>query len=464
MTAKQAFASRLKQSSAARARSLRVEWFKYDIEGFCRYYLPHAFTAPIADVHRELLTLSGDCVEEIFRGGGKSTCLGAVILHSILYEWRKFVLVASWTIEQSSEFVRRTRDELAHNERIIEDFGPQIGNKWTERGFTTRNGATVRAVGVRKGVRGAVSSYERPDLLVVDDIEDDERVQTVEQRDKLYRRLTTAFFNLGSNVSRDLWVWVIGTPLHRDCVLRRLKADGWKYRRVPATKDGTPAGEPEWPAFGTDKIHERIRKVGSRAARQELFLDPLDEGEAAYELEWFRYYNDDRHIAEGWDTYVYVDPAIGQKKESDWFVLTVVASSPIGHEPQIRVLEQITRKLSVGQQVRLISEYWKRYDPVSIGVEANAYQDSLRQQLTEHCSRVDGMRPPVVPVYSSRAKELRIRDASPLVEFGEVLFNADTQKELIQHLCDWPSVAHDDMADSFAGALKLVRRTGRMMA
>lgn len=436
----------------------RREWYRYDIEGFCRYYLPDTFTAPFCDVHRHLLTLRGDQVSEVFRGVGKTSVTKAVVLHAILYGWRSFVLWGSWTVTQAAEHVQAIRDELEYNERILEDFGPQRGSVWKADDFTTRHGRTVKAVGVKTGVRGALRGSKRPDLLVVDDIENDERVQTVEQRDKLYKRLTTAFLNLGGAVGPELWAWVNGTPMHRDCVLRRLKADGWDYYRACATADGTPSGAPTWPEFDRDKIAARIRKIGSKAARQELFLDPLDEGEAAFERDWFRHYADDNHA--NWDHYVYVDPAIGLKNSSDYFVATVVAASPWGDEPEIRVVDQVVGKFSVGQQVRKIYALFEQYQPLQIGIEANAYQDALRQQVTEYAAK-QGYRAPVVPVYSSRAKELRIRDASPAVEFGEVQFAVD-HEDLIQHLCDWPSVAHDDIADSFAGAVKMVRKTGRL--
>ena len=57
--------------------------------------------------------------------------------------------------------------------------------------------------------------------------------------------------------------------------------------------------------------------------------------------------------------------------------------------------------------------------------------------------------------------DLVIRKLSPRVEMGILRFHA-TQQALLGHLTDYPSVAHDDQADSLAGAVQMIADTGRL--
>jgi predicted phage terminase large subunit-like protein len=97
---------------------------------------------------------------------------------------------------------------------------------------------------------------------------------------------------------------------------------------------------------------------------------------------------------------------------------------------------------------------------MSIGIEANAYQDALRQTVTEHVART-GQQAHVVPITNTAAKKTRIMALSPRVEMGIVTFH-QRQASLIAHMLDYPSVAHDDHEDSLAGAVQMVANTGRL--
>jgi predicted phage terminase large subunit-like protein len=97
---------------------------------------------------------------------------------------------------------------------------------------------------------------------------------------------------------------------------------------------------------------------------------------------------------------------------------------------------------------------------MKLGIEANAYQDSLRQLVQEHIVQT-GRPMHVLPVFSTIAKEIRIRKMSPRVEMGILRFPTRLSA-LVGHMCDYPSTAHDDLEDSLAGALQMVADTGRL--
>jgi predicted phage terminase large subunit-like protein len=110
--------------------------------------------------------------------------------------------------------------------------------------------------------------------------------------------------------------------------------------------------------------------------------------------------------------------------------------------------------------VARVADIIGRWRPMRVGIEANAYQDALRQLVQEHQSHT-GQAIHVTPVYSTVEKAIRIRKLSPRVEMGVLRFST-RQQPLVAHLLDYPSVAHDDQADSLAGAVQMIADTGRL--
>jgi predicted phage terminase large subunit-like protein len=438
----------------------RREYFKYDIQGFAEYYLADYFTSELKQYHIEIL-LAENGIYEVPRGHGKSTALLALILHACLYGWKKYVVIASATATQAYGFSRRIKDELETNERINEDFGDLTGKKWTQSHFTCTNGFTCRAIGSGGSVRGIVEKNRRPDLIICDDLEDDEATQTPELREKLWKWVTTALFNVG--VGKIVDRIIVGTPLHNDCVLRRLKKKHpERYNQWKAIAED---GALLWPEVYTQDILDEIKyEIGSLAFAQEYQMEPMDDQTKPFKPEWFRYFDDsETPTPDHWWRFMYVDPAIGQKKTSDWFVASICAISPMGEPLEVRVLEQFKAKLSVAGQLATIEQLTDKWQPMQVGIESNAYQDSLRQLSMERFAETRNW-VSVVSVVSTTNKKVRIMKLSPRVETGRLKFRKGdpAQAELITHMTEYPSVTHDDFEDSLEGVVAMAERTGRM--
>lgn len=382
-----------------------------------------------------------------------------MLVHIGCYAWRRFPVVISDTGSQAKGLLRTVRDELDSNERILADFGELRGPQWTEQSFVTRNGVRFLGRGAESAIRGAKRGGARPDFLVLDDFEDDEAVLTPERREKRWKWLTTAAFGLAGPDGMDRMAF--GTPLHLDAAIRRLGRDaGWGQRRFPALRDDGAPAWPDW--YGAAVLEAKLHEMGSLAYNQEYLLQPIDDAAKPFRREWLRTYEDQDGggCPAHWWRFLYVDPAIGQKQTSDWFVATVVGASPPGERLEVRVLDQFSGRFSVAEQVQRMADLDGRWCPMSIGVEANAYQDALRQAVVEHGART-GRLLHVVPVYSTKAKRVRILGLSPRIEMGIVTFPARLAS-LMGHLADYPSVTHDDFEDSLAGAVQMVANTGRM--
>ncbi len=181
-----------------------------DMEFFGRAYFPHYFSRPSPAFHRDLDNIWQQGVlkgiapatpakkKEISRmqgskrvvaaprGHAKSTSLTFKgTIHAVAYEYKHYPIIISDSSEQAEGFLDNIRVEFEENEALREDFGDLTGKVWRSNVLVTSTNIKVEAIGSGKKIRGRKHRNWRPDLLVLDDIENDENVRTPEQRAKL---------------------------------------------------------------------------------------------------------------------------------------------------------------------------------------------------------------------------------------------------------------------------------------
>lgn len=213
----------------------------------------------------------------------------------------------------------------------------------------------MEAIGSGKKVRGRRHRNWRPDLIVLDDIENDENVNTPEQRRKLKSWFEKAVSKAGDTYTDIMY---IGTILHYDSLLNnvlqnpRYKAK--KYRAVISEAVNTKLWD-EWESIYTnlfDEDHEaHARKFyeeheadmllgtevlweeklsyydlmevkiseGEASFNSELQNDPIDPDNATFNPEWFDYYEPELMDFTS-PEFIFVganDPSLGKNKKSD---------------------------------------------------------------------------------------------------------------------------------------------------
>jgi len=172
----------------------RAQRAKTDFQFFCSYYLAPYFSAEPASFHREVIEMMMMHDRGAFaapREHAKSTNVSfAFPLHQICYGLRHFIVLVRASEGDAQQNVDDIRQELEENELIREDFGDLVGNrKWAGLEFVTSKNVKVLGRGRGQSMRGLRYKQWRPDLVILDDIEDDELVESKERRDKLERWL-----------------------------------------------------------------------------------------------------------------------------------------------------------------------------------------------------------------------------------------------------------------------------------
>jgi len=228
----------------------RIETQKSDFHYFRRTYFPHYYSLEgKSKLQDELENIYYKIIDDLKpmglkfaiaapRGFGKSTDVSiAFPIWCIVNNYKHFITLFSDAIELAETLVEAIKCELEENDRLKQDFpnATGVGKVWKIGEIVTNNNIKIKAYGSGKRVRGVKHGTYRPDLAIIDDLENDTNVRSRTQRDKLEDWLDEAIDNLGS-VDGSMDILYIGTILHRDSVLaRKLKLAFWhpiKFRAL----------------------------------------------------------------------------------------------------------------------------------------------------------------------------------------------------------------------------------------
>ena len=107
-----------------------------------------------------------------------------------LEEKSRFIILISDTFRQAKLNIANIKEELEHNEMILQDYGDVRSNEeWTATNMLLKNGVRIMAISKGQKIRGLRHRERRPDLIIIDDLENTEGVKTKEQRDKTVSEL-----------------------------------------------------------------------------------------------------------------------------------------------------------------------------------------------------------------------------------------------------------------------------------
>lgn len=147
--------------------------------------------------------------------------------------------------------------------------------------------------------------------------------------------------------------------------------------------------------------------------------------------------------------YIGVDPASSLSDRADHFAMVCIGVSE--DNSQAFVLATYRARIDFPDQLDKIREWWLKYRPEYIGIEANAYQRVLEQQV----SRMEGM-PPTVQVNAKGKKWERIMAMAPIFKIGKVKIHK-SQNDFIEEWVNYDSTkknTDDDLLDAAEIALQ----------
>lgn len=428
---------------------------------FDLYYFDHR-TRETAPFQYEMFSICEDqstrlAVVAGFRESGKSTIMAeSCAIWSILGKpQKKFVLILGQTTQKARHTLMNVRDKLEGNGLLKQDIGPfkQLPDQWTlDTIVIPKFGARIMIGSVGQSLRGFKHKQHRPDLVIVDDIEDVESVKTIEGRDKPWEWFLREVKPGGSDTTKYI---VLGNMLHEDSFIKRLERKILSgemegiYREYPFLD---AEGRALWPERFPDpeSIARKRLDVGDEIVwATEYLLKLVDRKGQLFRREWFKMYKDFPPAHKG-HYVIAIDPAISQDRESDRTAIVAAFVCGRGDNLRIHILPNpVNEHLTALETLERAKQISRSLNNAMIVVEAVQYQASIVEHLnrTHRCA---------VGVKVTANKYVRLYGVSPLVQDGRVLFPEIGAKELMDQLTGFGVETHDDLADAFSMLLSYI--------
>jgi len=490
-------------------QGLRRQLAELDMEYFCRAYFPHYFYDPFSRFHRELIQ---DLHRMIDTGGGtklaraaprehaKSTLLTfGLPLWCTVYGFKHFIPVVSDTEGQASNYLEAIQYELEENERIIDDFGSLIGNTWNITEMVTANDVCLVAKGIGGKIRGIKHKNWRPDLIILDDIENDKNVKSDEQKRWTYEEwflkavLRAGGTGTGGKSYTD--IVVMGTILESDSVLKRIldnplfdsriykgvisfaeREDLWeKWRQIAIDLENHnrledaeafyKANEEEmlrgtrvlWPEKHTYYSLMLAFITSETAFYSELQNEPVDKLQCLFNgLIEYENGPDIEELKNDYYIYGACDPSLGKKaKKGDYSAIVDVAKHKrtgqlwnIFADLEVRHPDKIIEDIFA--RARFYKEHGIQYE--SFVVEAQQFQEFFAHVLGERSMKQDIFLP-IKEIKQSSDKGLRITRLQPDVKNRYLRFAKTLPKVYREQLENFPKAKKDDGPDALEMAV-----------
>ncbi len=354
-------------------------------------------------------------------------------------------------------FLRQIKSEFEKNTLLLQLFPDVIYDnphkdafKWSEddglivKRKSNPKESTVEAWGV---VEGQPTS-KHFDVLVFDDLVTLEYVRSPLMIEKTNEALSLAD-NLGSQNYRKR---VIGTRYHyNDSYRDLLSKSDIAVRQYPATKDGTPEGEPVF--LSAEEIAKKRRIQGPYVFSCQMLLNPQADETQNFKKEWLRYHNGSD--GSGMNRYIIVDPASEKKKSSDYTAMKVIG---LGADRNYYTLDIIRDRLNLTERADALFYLHRKWKPNSVGYEKYGMQADI-EYIKERQAR-ENYRFNITELGGSLAKNDRIKRLIPIFSekrwfIPESLFKTNYEGKTIdlidvyinEEYLAFPVPVHDDLLD-----------------
>ncbi len=343
------------------------------------------------------------------RGYSKTTIINFCNIYKTIHGLTKFTVVISEASTHAEDQLATIGRELSGNSRLVALYGNLKPDRaddesWGAKSFETRTGVKFVARGRGAQIRGLNKFGDRPDTIILDDVEDKESVATDIQREKVLSWFVSDVSEALPR-NRDGQIYTIGTILHRQALLPTLAKDpnfttiqlgalidsGRREPTGEVNENGQPVLrpilEPLWddPKAGLtmEKIQEKKESYAAKGKLYEFGLEILSsvrlQDKLKFRPEYIRYRTMSREdfIAVA----IHVDPAISGRPGSDYCSISVVGLQESGHKHVLDMWLKEGAPMSEQQE-----EYFKMkiaWDCTHCSAESTAFQAAWAQSLRE---------------------------------------------------------------------------------
>lgn len=322
----------------------------------------------------------------------------------------------------------------------------------------------VRGRGAGQRVRGVKAGKYRPNLILVDDLENDENIESKDSREKLKSWFLNAL--MPSVDPNRFEITMIGTPLHEDSVLSMITASPqWKVIKLPACEQYPPApgkgivsawSDRFTPEFLRNTISQYEEVGRKNSFFQEYMLETVNKENMLFDLDTLNYWNEEEYNdkVKGLSFYISVDLAISEKSYADYTAITVVG---VNRSNNWFVLHMDYGRYSPDKTIQKIMGLARRYTNSTLVIEKGTLYLGIKKNLQREMldqNTFFGIK----EVGRGTSKLSVIKTLEPRMNLGKLWLPENSYKKEVEELKyqmsmitnDSIKAKHDDLLDTLA--------------
>lgn len=394
------------------------------------------------------------------RGSGKSTWVfGVLICWALAHGHRKYVAAYADTAMQAQQHLTSLKREFDQNELLRYDYPelctaarrPSGGAVSDNRSmYIAESGVVISAKGIDSSTLGAKVGKQRPDCILMDDVEPEESNYSDDQKEKRLNTILNALFPMNLNAV-VLFVGTTTMPgsIVHDLVRQHTETDHaerpeWPqdeniqvnyYPALVEQPDGSRVSL--WPERWSTEYLESISHT--RSFSLNYMNDPMARSGDYWNKDDFSY---DAHPLEQSLTHMVlsIDPAVTDKSKSDFTGLVVVGYST--QAQRCLILYSRAVKVAPGEGLRKIVLEILDAHPRITGLVVEVNQGGAAWQAILHDLPVK-----IREVHQKAPKEARAADLLTHYQLGRVV-HLQRFPSMEGQMVGFPKAAHDDLVDA----------------
>ena len=444
--------------------------------------LPERFWRPFDDqLHGQIFDLldnSDNRLKAIAapRGTGKTSIINLLLpLKEILFQETHYIVPVSATTDLAMQQSENLKVELMTNELIKALYGPLASENFSKKQWVVDvDGYDICIMprGAGQQIRGLLYKNHRPGIILVDDLEDPNKVDSEEQREKKKRWFYADLMNcVDRGLGSDWQIIVLGTILHQDSLLEGLLNNpDWDSVRLTLCDDHLNSLAPNFiPTEEVHKIYNAFKQEGQvDVFYREYKNDPVPKGEdSVFPQSLFKDYDPTQvnFVGPEFETMVIVDPAKSTNPKSAHSAVVGVTVNMRTNAIYVRDIqdgkmhphELYTAALDMVQQLRASV----------VAIEVTGLHEFATYPLKNEMNR-RGIMVEFIELHArggveERGKVQRVRSLSPLYRQGLIFHNPQACAVLEQQLMGFPRSKRWDVMDAFGYVSELLEIGERYM-
>lgn len=432
---------------------------------FCVYYFKDYFKYALSPYHYDFFTDCHDLVDNkirevawiAFRESGKTSIAKLFVIWLIANNKRRYINVDSFDKENAERILFDVAFEMTNNKRLQADFGVLFSKERSINdikqnrinNFVCQNGVRVEAHSTQESVRGRLHLNQRPDCLILDDIETNKTKDSQAYTKQVADHISEAM----AGMSPDGFMLYLGNYITEygniENLFKRAENDPKiRVRNIPVIIDGKPAWESKYALTdeeakktGKVSIEDKQRQLGSLVFSYEMMNQPIDDNLAEFKKEYIQYGEPKGNCL----TFVTIDPAVSEKTYADYTGITINKVN----EDNFWYVQSYRQRMNTKDLIDHIFYIQQTYKPEVIGIEKTAFTIAIEPFLQDEM-RKRNIYPYIKPLtHTISSKEARIRALIPRWESKSIFLYGDNT-DLLQEMRVFPKGQHDDTLDSFA--------------